>query len=144
MKNLFDKILNWYFTKNALPYWSIFLIDCLIIVCSGLLTYWIFNNAEILLGNVEKVLSTLLCFVVLSIPGFRLFHTYSGFMRYASFIDLMRVAYGNAVSLVLVLLDTEQSITHSIAKDLCKRFHQESVLITEDPIRGCFVNAGDD
>ena len=104
MKNLFDKILNWYFTKNALPYWSIFLIDCLIIVCSGLLTYWIFNNAEILLGNVERVLSTLLCFVVLSIPGFRLFHTYSGFMRYASFIDLMRVAYGNAVSLVLVLL----------------------------------------
>ena len=104
MKNPFDKLLNWYFTKNALPYWSIFLIDCLIIVYSGLLTYWIFNNAEILLGNVEKVLSTLLCFVVLSIPGFRLFHTYSGYMRYASFIDLMRVVYGNVVSLALVLL----------------------------------------
>jgi hypothetical protein len=52
--------------------------------------------------------------------------------------------YTEETSLVLVLLDTEQSITHSIAKDLCKRFHQESVLITEDPIRGCFVNAGDD
>ena len=52
--------------------------------------------------------------------------------------------YTEETSLVLVLLDTEQSITHSIAKDLCKRFHQESVLITEDPIRGYFVNAGDD
>ena len=104
MKNPFDKILNWYFTKNSLPYWSIFLIDCLIIVCSGVLTYWMFNNSEILFDNAQRVLYTLLCFVVLSVPGFRLFHTYSGFMRYASFIDLMRVAYGNAVSLVLVLL----------------------------------------
>ena len=104
MKNPFDKILNWYFTKNSLPYWSIFLIDCLIIVCSGVLTFWIFNNAKILIGNAQRLLCTLLCFVVLSVPGFRLFHTYSGFMRYASFVDLMRVAYGNAVSLALVLL----------------------------------------
>ena len=104
MKNPFDKILNWYFTKNSLPYWSIFLIDCLIIVCSGVLTYWIFNNAKILIGNAQRLLCTLLCFVVLSVPGFRLFHTYSGFMRYASFVDLMRVTYGNAVSLALVLL----------------------------------------
>ena len=104
MKNPFDKILNWYFTKNSLPYWSILLIDCAIIVCSGMLTYWIFNSAVLLFENTLKVLNTLVCFLVLSVPGFRLFHTYSGFMRYASFVDLMRVAYGNCVSLVLVLL----------------------------------------
>ena len=104
MKNPFDKILNWYFTKNSLPYWSILLIDCLSIVCSGMLVYWLFNNAALLFENTLRVLNTLICFVILSIPGFRLFHTYSGFMRYASFVDLMRVAYGNAVSLVLVLL----------------------------------------
>ena len=104
MKNPFDKILNWYFTKNSLPYWCILLIDCAIIVCSGMLTYWIFNSAVSLFENTLQDLNTLLCFVILSIPGFRLFHTYSGFMRYASFVDLMRVAYGNIVSLVLVLL----------------------------------------
>ena len=104
MKNPFDKILNWYFTKNSLPYWSILLIDCLSIVCSGMLTYWVFNNATLLFENTLRVLNTLICFVILSIPGFRIFHTYSGFMRYASFVDLMRVAYGNAVSLVLVLV----------------------------------------
>ncbi|MBQ8991027.1 MAG: polysaccharide biosynthesis protein [Prevotella sp.] len=104
MKNPFDKILNWYFTKNSLPYWCILLIDCAIIVCSGMLTYWIFNSAVLLFENTLRVLNTLLCFVILSIPGFRIFHTYSGFMRYSSFVDLMRVAYGNAVSLVLVLL----------------------------------------
>ena len=104
MKNPFDKILNWYFTKNSLPYWSILMIDCAIIVCSGMLTYWIFNSAVSLFENTLKVLNTLFCFLVLSVPGFRLFHTYSGFMRYASFVDLMRVAYGNCVSLVLVLI----------------------------------------
>ena len=103
MRNPFDKILNWYFTKNSLPYWCIFLIDCAIIICSGLLTYWIFNDANTLYENTLQVLNTLVCFVLLSIPGFRIFHTYSGFMRYASFVDLMRVVYGNAVSLVLVL-----------------------------------------
>ena len=104
MKNPFDKILNWYFTKNSLPYWCILLIDCAIIVCSGMLTYWIFNSAVMLFENTLRVLNTLICFVLLSMVGFRLFHTYSGFMRYASFVDLMRVVYGNAVSLCLVLL----------------------------------------
>ena len=104
MKNPFDKILNWYFTKNSLPYWSILMIDCLIIVCSGFLTYWIFNSASVLFENTLKVLNTLICFVILSIPGFRIFHTYSGFMRYSSFVDLMRVVYGNLVSLGLVLI----------------------------------------
>ena len=71
---------------------------------SGVLTYWIFNNALIVLANLFPLVNTLICFVLLSLPGFRLFHTYSGFMRYSSFVDLMRVVYGNAVGLGLALL----------------------------------------
>ena len=104
MSNPFDKIFTWYFTKNSLPYWCIFLIDCLIVMCSGVLTYWIFNNTEILYEHTLQVLNTVLIFALLSIPGFRLFHTYAGFMRFSSFIDLMRVVYGNLVSLGLALL----------------------------------------
>ena len=104
MKNPFDKILNWYFTKNSLPYWSILMIDCFIIIFSGLVTYWIFNSASIVLENGFRVMNTLICFVLLSLPGFKLFHTYSGFMRFSSFVDLMRVVYGNLVSLGLVLI----------------------------------------
>ena len=75
MKSRFDKILNWYFTKNSLPYWSILLIDCAIIIFSGVITYWIFHNAVTLFENALLVLNTLMIFVILSIPGFRLFHT---------------------------------------------------------------------
>ena len=104
MKRLFDKILNWYFTKNALPYWSILLIDCLIIVFSAMSIYWLFHWADLLVENFPKVLLTSCIFVLLSFPGFRIFHTYSGFMRFSSFVDLMRVTYCNLVSLVLVLI----------------------------------------
>ena len=104
MRSAFDKILNWYFTKNSLPYWCIFLIDCAIVISSGFLVYWIFNDAETLFENTLQVLNTMICFALLCIPGFRLFHTYSGFMRYSSFVDLMRVVYGNIVSLVIVLV----------------------------------------
>lgn len=71
---------------------------------SGVVTYWIFNNAQILYNNTIQVFNTVFLFTLLSIPGFRLFHTYSGFMRYSSFVDLMRVVYGNLVSLGLVLI----------------------------------------
>ena len=104
MKHPFDKILNWYFTKNSLPYWCILLIDCLSVGASGLLSYWIFNSLSVVVERAFPLLNTLVCFVILSVPGFRLFHTYSGFMRYSSFVDLMRVVYGNTVSVVLVLL----------------------------------------
>ncbi len=104
MKNPFDKILNWYFSRNSLPYWCIFLVDCAILVASGLFVYWAFYGSERLYENTLPVLNTLFFFVVLSVIGFKSFHTYSGFMRYASFVDLMRVVYGNTLSLILVLL----------------------------------------
>ena len=127
MPNAIDKILNWYFTKNSLPYWCIFLIDCAIIMFSGFLTYWIFNNLASLTLNLFQVGSTLFCYVLLSIPGFRLFHTYSGFMRYSSFVDLMRVVYGNAVSLVLVLLaDYGMEL---LPRDLFAHFNTTSIFL---------------
>ena len=104
MKNPFDKILNWYFTKNSLPYWCIFLIDCAIVMFSCALVYWIFNDLVSLVDNALPVFLTSLVFTLVSVVGFRIFHTYSGFMRYASFVDLMRVTYGNLINLVLALL----------------------------------------
>ncbi len=37
--NLFSKLSTWYFSRKALPYWSIILLDCLVILFSGLLVY---------------------------------------------------------------------------------------------------------
>ena len=41
MKNPFKKLI-WYFTKNALPYWCVLLLDFLLLMVGGVFTYWIF------------------------------------------------------------------------------------------------------
>ena len=104
MNNPFDKALNWYFSKNSLPYWCIFLIDCGIVMASGALVYFVFHGINTTFDNTFKVFATMSAITLLSIPGFRLFHTYSGFMRYSSFVDLMRVSYGNLVTLGITLV----------------------------------------
>jgi hypothetical protein len=71
---------------------------------SGVFTYWLFTNTHTLYDDTLRVFNTMLCFTLLSMPGFRLFHTYAGYMRFAGFVDLMRVVYGNLLSLGLVLL----------------------------------------
>ena len=104
MNKPLDKALNWYFSKNSLPYWCIFLIDCAIVMASGALVYLVFHSISNAFDNTFKIFATMSAIVLLSIPGFRLFHTYSGFMRYSSFVDLMRVVYGNLVTLGITLV----------------------------------------
>ena len=100
----FDRLLSWYFKKDSLPYWCIFIIDSVIVLLSCFFTYWIFNKLTVLIDHRFDLLYTSLIYVVFSWVGFRVFHTYSGIIRYSSFVDLMRVAYGNVLSLALVFI----------------------------------------
>lgn len=102
--SLFHKLVNWYFRKKSLPYWCILFLDCAIIFLSGLFSYWLFNRDFTQNDHWGGVINTLLIYILLSWVGFRLFHTYSGIIRYSSFVDLMRIAYGNVVGLVLSLV----------------------------------------
>lgn len=104
--NPFSKLVNWYFRRNSLPYWCVFLIDCLIVFLSCVFTYWLFNKTTVLVLNRFGVLYTSALYVLLSWVGARLFHTYSGIVRYSSFVDLTRVAYANIVALVLSVIAT--------------------------------------
>ena len=104
MRSVIDKVWSWYFSRDALPYWCIFIIDSIIIFLSGVLTYWVFNKTNALVDYRFEVIGTMFVLVVFGWIGFRLFSTYSGIVRYSSFVDLMRVAYGGAVSLTLALI----------------------------------------
>ena len=101
--NFFRKLANWYFRRNSLPYWSIIALDMLILLMSGVISYWIFNDWTELATRMPTLLASLLVYAALSIVGVRYFHTYAGIVRYASFVDLMRVAYANVLSLVIAL-----------------------------------------
>lgn len=102
--NLINKLLNWYFSKKSLPYWCLFLADSMIVLVSGLLTFWAENKTLELFNHRFAVLYTTLLYVAISWIGWRLFKTYLGVVRYSSFVDLMKVAYANTVSTVIVLI----------------------------------------
>ena len=104
MINPLNKIISWYFTKNTLPYWCVLILDCVIIFLSGIFTFWTFRKTAVLFDLRFEVLYTTLIYVVFAIIGFRIFRTYSGIVRYSSFIDLMRVAYGSLLSLIIALV----------------------------------------
>ena len=101
MKGLLDEILNWYFTKKALPYWSVLLLDCLICFVSGIFVLLLFTSASSLLSHFGAASRTIIVYMVFNLIGFRVFHTYSGVVRYSSFVDLRRVAYAMLLSCVI-------------------------------------------
>ena len=102
--NILRKLINWYFTKNALPYWCLFFVDMVIVIVSVLFIYWVFNRTGVMFTERFEVLTTALAYAALSGIGAKLFRTYSGVLRYSSFVDLMRVAYANCVSMVPALI----------------------------------------
>ena len=104
MVNPLDQIMSWYFTKNTLPYWCVLIADCVIVFLSGLFTFWMFRKTGVLFDLRFGVLYTMLIYTAFAIVGFRIFRTYSGIVRYSSFIDLMRVAYGSLVSMGIAIL----------------------------------------
>lgn len=99
-----SKFLRWYFSKNSLPYWCIFLIDGIVVLLSGLLTYWVFHRTMGMFTHRIEVLYTSLFYVLISWISARVFRTYSGVIRYSSFVDLLRVAYANGLSLMIALV----------------------------------------
>ena len=104
--SIWKKLLSWYFSKKSLPYWCMFLIDGVIVLFSGLFTYWIFNRTMEMFTHRFDVLYTSLFYVVVSWIGARVFRTYFGVLRYSSFVDLQRVAYANILSAIIAIISS--------------------------------------
>lgn len=94
---LFYKLSQWYFTKDALPYWCVFAFDCFVVVMSGLVSHTMIWGAAATASQLMPLLGTLLFYLVFYIIGFKIFHTYSGVMRYTSFADIHRIAFANFI-----------------------------------------------
>lgn len=88
---ILQRISNWYFTKKALPHLCILLIDCAIVAFSGYVGYYIDKGGDIFVDSFWQITFGLMVGLVPFIVAFRLFHTYSGIVRYSSFVDLQRV-----------------------------------------------------
>ena len=104
MRDPFSRLSTWYFSKKSLPYWGIILLDCCLILFSGLLVYTLNNGVLSTLDILGHLLVTLLVCLIPYLVGFRLFHTYSGIIRYSSFVDLQKVGFAVLFGLICVVV----------------------------------------
>ena len=101
--NVFKKLSTWYFRRNVLPYWVVLLADTVIVFASCCFTFWITNNTDIAFESRAALLYSAFFYSVVSWIGIRIFKTYSGVLRYSSFVDLLKLVYANTVSLAISL-----------------------------------------
>ena len=101
---VFGKFFNWYFGRGALPYWCIMIFDLMVCFLSGVFIVWLRHPASDVLAAWPQLMHTLGLFAVLNFISFRVFHTYSGILRYSQFVDLMRVTNACVLSMLLAFI----------------------------------------
>lgn len=88
--NIVNKLTNWYFSHGAMPYWGILIIDCLCIIVSGLFAVYLVMGGDMIIGHFWNYVMSFVCCIPLMAAAMKVFHTYSGIVRYSSFVDLIR------------------------------------------------------
>ena len=93
MKSFIKKISSWYFTRNAIPYWSILLLDCFLVFINGYVALFLtrqhaFHCNAMFVSNSWGILITVFIYAI----SFKLFHTYHGIVRYSTFHDLVNIS----------------------------------------------------
>ena len=86
------RISNWYFSKAALPYWCILVIDCTIVAASSYIGCYLSRGGDMLASLFWPLTYGIAIGMVPFIIAFRALHPYSGIVRYSSFVDLQKVA----------------------------------------------------
>ena len=99
--NRLKHFANWYFSRSAAPYWVVLLVDCGIIFVSGFISFYMIYGGNGVARNFWGILTTFVLFMPGYIIGMRLFHTYSGIVRYSSSIDFIKVGFALAVGTVI-------------------------------------------
>lgn len=92
MREFIKDITDWYFSRRALPYWCILVIDCFFVILNGyiglfLTRQFVFSYNDLFWENTWGLLINTLIFAV----SFKLFHTYHGVVRYSTFHDLASI-----------------------------------------------------
>ena len=123
---LLRTIFNDYFSERTLPYWCILILDCSLVIFSGLFSGYLRFGGDGFAMNFWPMLCGLCLCLIPFILCFRIFHTYSGIVRYSTFVDLQRVTLANLTACVLCFL---MGLAVTFAEgDLAHRFQQHFLL----------------
>ena len=102
--NFLLNLARWYFSRRTLPYWMILILDCLIVFMAGCIALALTEGTVNAIYHWKDLSVAMIACLCCYLVGFRLLHTYSGVIRYSSFVDLQRVAFANLIGLSLTIV----------------------------------------
>lgn len=100
-----------YLSTKVLPIWTILLMDIVITALSCLIAYVLRYDFQQVFNTLPNVDTSILYCVLVAIIFFKLFRTYSGVLRYSSFIDIMRLFVALSciyVTLIILSIVTQE------------------------------------
>ena len=102
LKRLLNKVRYWYLSKSALPYWSIILVDFLVIIAAASVSIYVCEGPSAMVFHFWDRILMWCSLLPLFFVGMRIFHTYSGVIRYLRSADLLRVLYAQMVGFAFI------------------------------------------
>ena len=93
VKEIIHKLEKWYFSREALPFWAVSIIDLSIIFTSMVIMYCLVYGPAELVRNGSNMLYTFIIDMIFYCVGMRVFHTYADVSRVLEFKDLSRTSF---------------------------------------------------
>ncbi len=98
------KAYSWYFSQNALPYWTVLALDCAIVLLSCYIANLFELRYNVFVSNFANITFSNVVCVLLFCIAFRVFHTYSGILRYSTLTDVVGVVGASTLGTLLTFL----------------------------------------
>ena len=116
-RNFLKSAFSWYFSRKAMPYWCVLLADCTIVVVSMLVAHVINYGFLTTATNFGHLFIAMVIYLICYLVAFRIFKTYTGVVRYSSFIDLfnlvLAVVTGSALVEFLRVVFHSDTLVHA-------------------------------
>ena len=64
---VFDKLLDWYLSRNALPYWVILAIDIVICYLSGIFVFWLYYHGAVSPQHIVLLSKTIFMYMIFNL-----------------------------------------------------------------------------
>lgn len=100
----YTSLINRFFSRENYSRLYVVLVDCIIVLFSGVISHTINNGILDFFECWSRLLQALIVYLPLFIASFLLFKTSKGLIRHSSFIDLLKVVAALVLSLALVML----------------------------------------
>ena len=99
---MLTKIIRWYLSYDALPYWYLLMADSILIFLAGIAAFYANHSVEPL--QVTPVFLALMAYLPCYLVGFRIFRTYNVAARKMMPIDILRISGALLLGFMFIML----------------------------------------